>query len=266
MNNIRQKGFTLVELVVAMGISAVIAAAIIGFFISQQKSHTAQEQVTFMQQNLRAGLGVMTRELRMAGYQVANGTSTFLTGNDPDNAGLQLLGLNRVKFRFDLDGDGVTAGEDPAEEIDYRLVGTDLTRNGEVMAENIEAVAFAFGYDSDGDDVMDNDGASPPNTYFAIAGPVASGGVGPLDGSVNWYWVNNDGTTTDSGVPARFADIRAVKIWLLGRTGAADPNFTNTETFYVGPQTVAPGDNDNLHHRHRLLETVVRCRNLGLGS
>ena len=49
-----RKGFTLLELLIAMALSIIIMAAIYSTYYSQQKSYLVQEQVAAMQQNLRA--------------------------------------------------------------------------------------------------------------------------------------------------------------------------------------------------------------------
>ncbi|MDO9080829.1 MAG: PilW family protein [Desulfuromonadales bacterium] len=248
-----QKGFSLTELLVVVAITGVVSTAIMGFFISQQRSHTGQEQVTFIQQNARAGLGVMSRELRMAGF-------------DPTRSGTMIFqnpGKNTITFHIDLNEDGNltfvdpsdgATKNDPGEEIvySYDAAKFELERNGQVMAEGIEAMAFAYAYDSNGDGVLE--------PGYAIAG---SDGLGPLDGTVNWFTVNADASTTDTNIPAIAADIRAVKIWLLARTEADSQDYTNTNTYIVGTQTISPTAT-NLHRRHLLLETVVRCRNMGL--
>ena len=59
---------TLIELLVAMAISAILIAAIYRTFISQQKTYTVQEQVVDMQQNARVAINRMMREIRMAGF------------------------------------------------------------------------------------------------------------------------------------------------------------------------------------------------------
>jgi prepilin-type N-terminal cleavage/methylation domain-containing protein len=64
----REKGFTLVELLVAMAISGIVIAAVYTAFITQQKSYTIQDQVAEIQQNARVGLDMIAREVRMAGY------------------------------------------------------------------------------------------------------------------------------------------------------------------------------------------------------
>ena len=62
------RGFTMVELLITMLISGVIMAAIYSAYTAQQRTYLAQQQVAGMQQNIRAGLDIMVRELRMAGY------------------------------------------------------------------------------------------------------------------------------------------------------------------------------------------------------
>jgi len=66
--NQNNQGFTLVELMVAMAISLVVMGAIFLTFKSQQDSYVIQEQVSAMQQNLRAAMYMLTRDIQMAGY------------------------------------------------------------------------------------------------------------------------------------------------------------------------------------------------------
>ncbi len=72
-------GFTIVELLVAMAISLVVMAAIFSTFKSQQDSYVVQSQVSVTQQNLRAALFMITRDIQMAGYytNMASGTYPF---------------------------------------------------------------------------------------------------------------------------------------------------------------------------------------------
>ena len=63
-----RKGITLIELLVALSVSALLVAGVYRTFISQQHTFTVQEQVVDMQQNVRLAITGMTRELRMAGF------------------------------------------------------------------------------------------------------------------------------------------------------------------------------------------------------
>ncbi len=64
----KQQGFSLTELLVAMVMVGIVMAAVYSTYKSQQDTYVAQEQVAEMQQNLRASLYQMARDLRMAGF------------------------------------------------------------------------------------------------------------------------------------------------------------------------------------------------------
>jgi len=196
----------------------------------------------------------------MAGYDTQDVFST--------TAPIEAPGLAQITFKMNLVPNNVLT--DVNEQIKYSLGGANgdtLLRQSppaaaaQPIADSIQALAFAFAYDSDGDGALE-----PAANTYAIAGV---DGAGPLDGSVNWYSVDNaTGAKTlvekpaGSGipVPANAADIRAIKIWLLAKAASGDPNYNNNNTYVVGTQTITP--NDNL--RRLLLETVVRSRNMGL--
>jgi len=66
--NLNKQGFTLVELMVAMAISLVVMGAIFLTFKSQQDSYIIQAQISATQQNMRAAMYMLTRDIQMAGY------------------------------------------------------------------------------------------------------------------------------------------------------------------------------------------------------
>ena len=99
MKERREEGFTIIELMITLVLSAVVTAAIYAVFITQQKTYAVQSGVTDMQQNARAALMLMVRDMRMAGAGVgssfsvddyagtaitASTTVTQGTGNNPD--------------------------------------------------------------------------------------------------------------------------------------------------------------------------------------
>lgn len=89
----KQKGFTLVELLIAMAIAAIVVAALSSTFVFQRKTYDAQQQYTEMVQNGRAAVDLMTSEIMMTGYGVTtrhlplSNWITWVTGvafdNDP---------------------------------------------------------------------------------------------------------------------------------------------------------------------------------------
>ncbi len=136
-----QKGFTLVELLIVMMLSGIVIASIYSAFQSQQNSYVAQDQISEMQQNIRVGLDVMTREIRMVGY-------------DPDNTGnYNVLAATSNSFNFtaDMNEDGGLPGA--GETFLYELYDTDgdgvddalrRTSGGSAVAQNIEALEFVY--------------------------------------------------------------------------------------------------------------------------
>ncbi|NIA11936.1 MAG: prepilin-type N-terminal cleavage/methylation domain-containing protein [Nitrospiraceae bacterium] len=283
-----KKGFTLVELLVAMAITSIVAVAIFTAFQSQQKSYLIQDQVTEMQQNLRAAMDIMVRDIRMAGYsQGASGSGiTDIRPRDiNNNVDVAITGNGAFKFAGDF-----------GETISYSVYDSpvaapdginDLGRNSgggrQLVAENIEALGFAYAFDA----VNNATGKLPVDgildTYKDAGGneqviwAIDSDGDNRLDRNLD---TNGDGNIDENDGPGPGGngliggtaiadvdrkDIRAVRIWMLARTEYGDKSFLNTKTYTVGnkvitPNTDADPNNDNL--RMRLLETIVKCRNM----
>ena len=76
----KDKGVTLIELLIALVISAILIAGIYRAFIHQQRTYATQEQVADMQQNVRIAINKMMREIRMAGF---GGVSNILSSPGP---------------------------------------------------------------------------------------------------------------------------------------------------------------------------------------
>lgn len=139
---LKNMGFTIVELMVAMVISLVVMGAIYSTFQVQQKSYVHQERVAAVQQNLRAAMYYMTREIRMVGYD-PTGSSNF---------GIVAAASDSINFTMDyLNGNATLSDNgviDSGEDITYSLSGTDLVRNAgsgnRVIAENIDSLEFTY--------------------------------------------------------------------------------------------------------------------------
>ena len=62
------RGMSLAEVMVAMIITGIISAAMFRAYISQHRAWNTQESVIETQQNTRAAIDELTRQIRMAGY------------------------------------------------------------------------------------------------------------------------------------------------------------------------------------------------------
>ncbi len=142
------QGFTLIEVVIGLAISLILLGVAASMFNVQRKSYIMQEQVTEMQQNVRAAMDMMVREIRMAGY-------------DPTESGSVGIGTNTtalLQILADLDGNGTST--DTNEDITYRYYNAnDATYPREIrrntggvfqpIAENIDGCNFLY-YDGNG--------------------------------------------------------------------------------------------------------------------
>lgn len=64
----RNRGLTLIELMIVLVLSTVLIAAIYRIFLTQQKTYSVQEQVVDMQQSARWATSRLVGEIQMAGF------------------------------------------------------------------------------------------------------------------------------------------------------------------------------------------------------
>jgi len=132
------RGFTLIELLIAMSVGLVLLGAMYGVFTTHSKIFGTQEQIAEMQQNARAAMDMMTREIRMAGYNPAGITFDGI----PYDA-------DKLEIYADLDGN-----EDPNgtnEYIKYTMdsdypfeIRRDTGGGRQEFALNIQFFSFVY--------------------------------------------------------------------------------------------------------------------------
>jgi type IV pilus assembly protein PilW len=145
-----EQGFTLMELLVVILMMGVVMAGIYAVYTSQQKSFVVQEDVAEMQQNLRAAMFFLVRDIRLSGCNP--------TGKA--DAGITTANANTISMSMDIRGknpddppDGDTG--DPEERVTYALMDTDGDGNVDslgrdtgaglvAVASNIEALNFVY--------------------------------------------------------------------------------------------------------------------------
>ena len=139
----QQTGFTLIELLISLAIGSLVLASLYNFYITQSNLHAVREQVAEMHQNARIGMALLSREIRMAGYDP--------TGNA--GAGIVVATPTTIQVTFDLNEDGDV--NDPNEDITYLLYDSgndgdlDLGRkpgggSTDPVAENFASLAFSY--------------------------------------------------------------------------------------------------------------------------
>ena len=250
----REKGFTIIELLIVVAISGLVLSSIYSVFRNQLNAHKANIQAVEMQQNIRAAMFLMEREIRMAGYSPSMGAA----------AGIQVADQGVIQIAMDLDNDGDVT--DPNETVSFGFsTANDANRDGQVddgagsvaslgrdtgggfqpMSDNVEAVAFAYAYDSDQDGQLETSGG---NVIWAFD----SNNDGMLD--------TNNNTGAALGTAVALARIRVVRIWILARSATAHRGHTDTRTYLIGGKSITENDK----FMRRVLTTTIKCRNMSM--
>tara|TARA_B100000315_G_scaffold141720_1_gene130781 strand:+ start:2878 stop:3570 length:693 start_codon:yes stop_codon:yes gene_type:complete len=148
-----QDGFTLIELMIAAAITLLVLSGAYEVFTSQQKAYGTQDRVAEMQQNVRVAMDMMTRNIRMAGYDPTDSEDFGITSSTAytasDTTALVLTDSDKIYLTIDDDEDG-TIDSNADERIAYQLSGGNLQvdDNGtwRDIAENITALSFTYIY------------------------------------------------------------------------------------------------------------------------
>ena len=291
----KQRGFTLVELMVVMVIFFFIIAAVLKAYTTQHRASVIQAQVSDAQQNVRVAMDFLSKEIRMAGFGkptgAVNGFSDAISpaiNNDATNGNNVLNGTDQITI--------VTG---------YRQIST-LSSAATQGATTVILNGNGDTFDTGTKKYVCID-ATSQNDNYVVSGAASSSltispaltrdykqGAGVFLVKAITYSVNDarvltrnentgggsqtiatniedlqcayqlaDGTW--SNAPAIPGDIRAVRINVLARTRLEDHNPGQSGT--IGRIVdVEDHDVNNLTDgfRRRLLTSVVEVRNLGL--
>jgi prepilin-type N-terminal cleavage/methylation domain-containing protein len=194
------RGFTLVELLIAMTVGMIVLGAVYALFIAQSKHLANQELLTEMHQNARIAMEMMVQEISMAGYNqttaptitaVNRCTGTTTASNTPC-AGITNAAADTIGFVADINGNGdTTAGTaNPNENIVYDRYYSTTSPAG----------VYSLGRSS-------NNSKQPVIEYLDLL-------------SLSYYDANGN-------VTANLANIRRVKITIVTRTAKDDPGYTD---------------------------------------
>lgn len=245
-----QLGFTITEVMLAIICSTVLITGLYQIFHSHQYNYIAQGDSIELQQNLRAGIYLMTKDILLSRYNPEELENIGFTSNldsynifsDTQDTDIDYnTEFDRVAFYTDKNGrNGIELDSDPdntddtyvngeeGEFIAYRLKGTALQRF------NSERFAVDF---------------NVANAWQTIALNVDA---------LNFVFIKADGTPTTDHTEAR-----SVQISLLVRYSKkdSDPDYRDRTIYknYQGEPICNHCTNDR--YRRRLIRMTVRIRN-----
>ena len=130
-----EKGYTLIELAVAMGVFLIFISIAGPFMFNQLSQAVRTENRIDLQQSARASLRTLTRELRQA--------KELVTTTSPPRPS----GKNKLSFTVDLDGDGTISSA--TEGVTYYVKGSKLYRGeednkGQPVGDDVKAIEFTL--------------------------------------------------------------------------------------------------------------------------
>ncbi|MGM0609334.1 MAG: PilW family protein [Candidatus Muiribacteriota bacterium] len=195
----RKKGFTLIEIMMALAISGFFLAALISFFISTNKLNTVYEDVAGLQQEIRAVMEMMSKDIMMAGL-------------DPTDSA-----------PCDAFNDGTAyPGSEDKNDTDENSISIKYDHNGDGSCD----VDTAYWYDSANKTIMFRNGNG------ATFGAMTEDGI--IE-SVTFEYILDDGTTLPGNDPTSSGDLDNISIVIIrvcGQiTGAFEDEFDRSYCF-----------------------------------
>jgi prepilin-type N-terminal cleavage/methylation domain-containing protein len=110
----REEGVTLIELMVVLVIAAILVGGVYSLFTTQQRSYSVQDQVTGVQQDARAALTIISRDIRMAGLLIGsegfnvNGAQFAITPTNGGAGNTDSITVSYAADEFTSGGNPVT--------------------------------------------------------------------------------------------------------------------------------------------------------------
>ncbi len=150
------KGYTLIEVVVALGLSLLTLSAVYSLYVTELKAQIVRENMLDMHQQARVVVDLVSREILMAGYDPRGvNQDSDLTNNfygityDP----AQLI------IKSDLNGNGTPSNANESIVFSLDSVTHTLRRNTgggrQPFGENIESFVVQY-WDQDGNPTTDS--------------------------------------------------------------------------------------------------------------
>ena len=264
----RTRGFSLIELMIALTIGLVVAMVIAQIFVNTSSIFRSTDNLSRVQENARYALTLLTREIRSSAFKsdprVKSATlyppaTPALTGTDGGSSGTPASALpDTITVRFQGSGDGTTADgtvqDCVGNRIDYNktpsvntfFIQNDAANNNEptlycntVTTACVAATCFALVPGVENMQILyGEDIAALP---FSIN----------PDGSVD-RWVT-------AGNVTNWDNVLSVRIALLMRTTEQVSTATDAKAYAMsGTSVYAPG---NDRRSRRVFTTVINLRN-----
>jgi len=238
MNLVKQKGFSLIELMVAMTLGLILLAGVVAIFFSSKVTYMTNEKTGRLQENGRVALDIMSYDLRNSGYLGCAKVPQYFTSTLVNQTSM-LWNYAAPVQGFESDNTGSyapvlaagTLNPAPTANSDVLVVRT-LLRDGAAMDVGAD-VGSATGNPqvpvgappADGQILVITDCES--STVFQATGWAGASPLGSILHATGGAWVPGN-TTTDLGYPymqlSRVLPLQTY-IYYVGNNAAGEPGL-----------------------------------------
>ncbi|UCE18358.1 MAG: hypothetical protein JSV84_16120 [Gemmatimonadota bacterium] len=266
-----EKGASIIELLICLVIASVLVTFMTRFFVAQNRISHIEEQVSFMQENVRLAMEIITRDVMNAGTGIPSGEGVFplIPGDGASGSSDSLV----IMANFDYQYTELFEDEQVDQTI-HVMNATGFYVGGLLYIEDFDGGAFhtitSITLDTPKEDQITV--SQPLNRPFqkddTVVSPIARVSYGltwteqgrpslvrTVKGSgakvlaeniedLQFSFIMSDGSETSQ--PADMTEVRLVKIQMTARTEKADCEFVDDG------------------YRRRTLESIVQPRNLDL--
>jgi len=241
------KGFSLLEVLIGMFLSGIVLIVIFKVFVTQHKNWSIQEQVTDMQQNARAAIDELSRQVRMAGHELPLGISGIIPYNtNPDTIVITYADggceaptehdMSDASSPIRCDGHDIScfydgqwayifhpdSGGSEFFQISQVVTATSqFEHSGSMLTKAYPKGAIVLSLQRL-KFFVDNSDTLHPNLMLQLPGRGPQVYAENIE-DIEFRYTMKNGLTVD--VPVIIEDIREVRIILTARTGIADPDF-----------------------------------------
>ena len=228
-----QRGFTLVEILMAMVIGTMILGAVYMATVEGHRASTGIEQKISVQEDVRAALDIMAMEIGMASYNPTWTTSQIWCNSDCGAAGTGILANKGIQttagftsdkaITVEMDTNGLNGIGDPNEIITYvyDVANQQITRRANIDQTHCGNATSFIG-----------DTAASTNRKRNVR--VINNELG-----LNIFtYFDSTGTDITANLPNRIPDIRRIDITLA--VVAADPDFQGQTRQMIHSTSVIP--------------------------
>ena len=223
----RSDGFSIIEVMVAMGILLLLLVYVMQTFIVQQRTYVLVDQVTESQQTLRAVADLIERDVRRAGYMVPPHAAVCgydgITGPDT----LFVSNTDVIRTVFDLE----TGGEDLNGNLGAPVTGVGSTWSASGGSFDLNLSQLWVDVAADGDDFAVGAGVIVVDRNDEI-GQIACGVIASITGNV----LNVDFGATTTGAVGLNADVMVVPahVYTLTPTAGGAPGKLRRDGALLG--------------------------------